>query len=52
MARFITGDEIVEISGAIAETFIKERTIPSAGSAGGIAAGAKGSEKKGKVRRR
>ncbi|NLE57238.1 MAG: Gfo/Idh/MocA family oxidoreductase, partial [Planctomycetes bacterium] len=27
MARFITGDEIVEISGAIAETFMKERTL-------------------------
>ena len=49
MARFVTGDEIVEISGAIAETFIKERTILSAGSAGGIAAGAKGGAKKGKV---
>ena len=30
MARFITGDEIVEVTGAIAETFIKERTLPSA----------------------
>ena len=49
MSRFITGDEIVEISGAIAETFVKERTIVEAGSAGGIAAGAKGSAKKGKV---
>ncbi len=49
MARFITGDEITEISGAIAETFIKERTIPTAGSAGGIAAGSRGSRKKGKV---
>jgi len=48
MARFITGDEIVEISGSIAETFIKEREIPSAGSAGGIAAGAKGGKKMGK----
>ncbi len=48
MARFVTGDEITEIAGAIAETFIKERTIPSVGSAGGIAAGAKGSAKKGK----
>lgn len=48
MARFITGDEVDEISGAIAETFIKERVIPSQGSAGGIAAGAKGSVKKGK----
>ncbi|GMU22094.1 MAG: oxidoreductase [Phycisphaerae bacterium] len=49
MARFVTGDEIVEITGSIAETFVKERTIPTAGSAGGIAAGAKGSQKKGKV---
>jgi predicted dehydrogenase len=49
LARFVTGDNIVEVSGAIAETFIKERTIPSAGSTGGIAAGAKGSAKKGKV---
>lgn len=48
MSRFITGDEITEVSGAIAETFIKERVIPSQGSAGGIAAGAKGSVKKGK----
>ena len=48
MSRFVTGDEITEISGAIAETFIKERTIPSTGSAGGIAAGSKGSAKKGK----
>jgi predicted dehydrogenase len=42
MARFITGDEITEIVGSIAETFIKERDIPSAGPAGGIAAGTKG----------
>jgi predicted dehydrogenase len=49
MARFVTGDEIVEVTGAIAETFIKERTIPSAASSGGITAGSKGSAKKGKV---
>jgi len=49
MARFITGDEIVEVTGAIAETFIKERTIPSQGSAGGIAGGATAGSKKGKV---
>lgn len=49
MARFVTGDDITEVSGAIAETFIKERTIPTAGAAGGIAAGSKGSAKKGKV---
>jgi predicted dehydrogenase len=50
MARFITGDEFSEVSGAIQETFIKEREIPSAGSRGGIAAGAAGgTAKKGKV---
>ncbi len=49
MARFVTGDEIVEISGAIAETFIKERTLPTATAAGGIAAGSKGGARKGKV---
>src|SRR5687768_788118 len=42
MARFITGDEITEVVGSIAETFIKERDIPSSGPAGGIAAGTKG----------
>ena len=49
MARFITGDEIVEVTGAIAETFIKERVIPSQGSAGGIAGGATAGSKMGKV---
>ena len=48
MARFITGDEISEVSGAIAETFIKERDIPSEGPKGGIAGGTKGGGKKGK----
>jgi len=49
MARFVTGDEIVEVSGAIAETFVKERDIPQAVSAGGITEGSKGGAKKGKV---
>ena len=49
MARFITGDEITEVSGAIAETFIKERVVPSATTGAGIASGTKGSGKKGKV---
>jgi predicted dehydrogenase len=48
MARFVTGDEFVEITGALAETFVKERPIPSVGSAGGIAGGAKSSAKMGK----
>jgi predicted dehydrogenase len=49
MARFITGEEISEINGAIAETFIKERMLPSVGSAGGIAGGARAGGKMGKV---
>jgi predicted dehydrogenase len=50
MTRFVTGQEITEIVGAITEIFVKERTIPTAGAAGGIAAGAKGAKtKKGKV---
>ncbi|HEV7301852.1 MAG TPA: Gfo/Idh/MocA family oxidoreductase [Tepidisphaeraceae bacterium] len=50
MARFVTGDEIVEVSGAISETFIKERVIPTGVAGAGIASGAKGgSGKKGKV---
>jgi predicted dehydrogenase len=28
MARFLTGEEIVEVSGSIVETFIKERPLP------------------------
>jgi predicted dehydrogenase len=50
MARFVTGEEITEINGAITETFVKERMLPSVGSAGGIAGGAKaGRGKMGKV---
>jgi predicted dehydrogenase len=51
MARFITDDEIVEVTGAISETFIKERTLPSQGSAGGLSEGATAGavSKKGKV---
>lgn len=40
MARFISGEELTEIVGAISETFIKEREIPAQGSTGGIASGA------------
>jgi predicted dehydrogenase len=49
MARLVTGDQITEIGGALAETFIKQRSIPSAGPAGGIARGTRGGSKKGKV---
>lgn len=50
ITRFVTGQEIVEIAGAIAETFIKERTLVSTSAAkGGIAAGYEGAAGKGKV---
>jgi len=42
MTRFVTGQEITEVVGAIAETFVKERTLPSGVAAGGIAAGRDG----------
>jgi predicted dehydrogenase len=42
MTRFVTGEEITEISGAIAETFIKERQIPAGVPTGGIADGRTG----------
>ena len=44
MARFVTGEEFIEINGAIMETFIKEREIPSQGSSGGIAGGSAGAK--------
>ena len=44
-ARFITGDEIVEVCGAIEETFIKQRVIPEA-EAGNIKGGKTGRKKK------
>jgi predicted dehydrogenase len=49
MVRFVTGQEITEIAGAITETFIKERNLPTGVAAGGIAAGREGSAGKGKV---
>jgi len=49
MTRFVTGEEITEVSGAITETFIKERTVMAGVAAGGIAAGLKKGRKKGKV---
>jgi predicted dehydrogenase len=48
MARFVSGQEITEVSGAIAETFIKERTLTSDVSKGGIAAGHRGAGETGK----
>ena len=49
MTRFVTGEEITEICGAIAETFIKQRKKMSGVSAGGIAAGLEASEELGEV---
>src|SRR5204862_2233597 len=48
MARFITGDEVTEVVGSIAETFIKERAIVEEGPKGGIAGGTSGGGRKGK----
>ena len=48
MARFITGDEISDVIGAISETFVKERDLPSQGPSGGIAGGTRGGGQKGK----
>lgn len=36
MTRFVTGQDITEISGAIAETFIKERKIPGSDKMGKV----------------
>jgi predicted dehydrogenase len=49
MTRFVTGEEITEIAGAIAETFIRERAIPVGVATGGIAAGRQGGAGKGQV---
>ncbi len=49
MTRFVTGQEITEVVGAIAETFIKERTLPTGVAAGGISAGRQGADGKGEV---
>jgi predicted dehydrogenase len=50
MARFITGEEIVEVIGAAQDTFIKERVLVTEESRGGISGGAtSGAGRKGKV---
>ena len=49
MTRFVTGEEITEISGAIAETFIKRRKLMTGVAAGGIAGGLKSGGKTGPV---
>jgi predicted dehydrogenase len=49
MTRFVTGAEITEVVGAISETFIKERKLPTGVATGGIAAGRRGAGATGKV---
>lgn len=49
MTRFVTGEEVTEVSGAVVETFVKERTLMSGGAAGGIAAGIGAGQGKGPV---
>ena len=49
MTRFVTGQEITEICGAVAETFISKRSLMTGTVAGGIAAGLKKAARKGKV---
>ncbi|MBT3374389.1 MAG: Gfo/Idh/MocA family oxidoreductase [Lentisphaerae bacterium] len=44
MVRFVAGEEVTEVSGALFETFIKERAIMTAASDGGIAGGSKGDD--------
>ena len=49
MTRFVTGEEITEICGAIAETFIRERAVMTGSVGGGIAAGLGKGRRRGKV---
>lgn len=49
MTRFVTGQEITEVSGAIAETFIKKRKRMTGVVAGGITEGLQSSDEYGDV---
>ncbi len=49
MARFITGDEITEVSGAISETFVTERPVPQTKVKSPATAGRRQRQQKGKV---
>ena len=49
MTRFVTGEEIVEVSGAVAETFIKRRKLLKGTVAGQITAGLQCAEEEGDV---
>lgn len=49
MMRFVTGDEVTEICGAIAETFIKKRKLMTGVASGSIASGLETSDEMGDV---
>lgn len=49
MTRFVTGLEITEVAGAIAETFIKQRKVPTGVASGGLAEGRSGEAQMGDV---
>jgi predicted dehydrogenase len=49
MTRFVTGQDITEVTGALAETFIKERKILTGGPGGGIGSGSGDAVRMGKV---
>ena len=49
MTRFVTGQEITEIAGAIAETFIKRRTLAGGTAGGGITDGGEAAAGQGDV---
>jgi predicted dehydrogenase len=48
LARFLTGQEIVEVTGAIAETFVTDRPLQAGGGKGGIAEGVAKKKARGK----
>jgi len=48
LARFLTGEEVVEIHGAVSRTFITERALPADRGSKGSSLTGKGSRKKGK----
>jgi len=49
MTRFVTGQEITEVAGAIAETFIKRRNLMTGVVAGGITEGLQSAKEQGDV---
>ncbi len=49
MTRFVTGEEITEVVGALAGTFVKKRKLPAGVASGAIVAGGAGKEEWGDV---